>query len=155
MIAKWFSNLFSKGEEAPEELIGTIEALELISWAREQLPQNQRGWLFMLGLYVQGREAMGMSRIQAGGHISKPSIDLWRENYGEPYKVRKYNPGDWERLVEPTFVLAMWLKEHGGMPNEHANDLENAVAQFKQTGEFSLPDCPHEQSFGDLKERFM
>ena len=123
----------------PQDMIG---ALETIGRIKDSLPSTQRGWCNQLGLFVQLKSAGDMSRLQAGGKF-RSRIDLWQETPHGDWDVRKYNPGEWEGLVEPTLTLSSWLLKHGGMPDEHAKDLESAVALFKQTGEFALPDCSH------------
>ena len=140
MVFSWLSSLFSQGEEAPPELYETILMLDEIGTIRNELPINQRGWLFELGLYVLKRKRSGMTRLEAGSHVRRSAIDLWREHPWEPYRVRKYQGGEWENLVLPSLTLAGFLYRHNGLPDHHMAAFKNAVQNFKRTGEFHAPD---------------
>lgn len=117
-----FLKLFRR-READE---GLLQRLEYIGQIKNKLPFTQRGWCNELGLFVQLWEAMGMLRLQAGGKY-RAQIDAWRDAPGEPWKVKKYNPGDWERLVEPTVKIAEWLLAEGGLREESKEAFMRAV----------------------------
>jgi len=55
------------------------------------------------------------------------------------WKVKKYNPGDWGNLVNPTLEVADWLFAHGGLPEEYMDSFNRAVEAFKKEGHLKLP----------------
>ena len=115
-----------------------IQNLEKIARIKESLPKRSRGWCNELGLFVQMREAAGMARLQAGGKF-RSKIDLWRDSPTESWQVKKYRPGDWEELAEPTLKLAKWLAPRGGLANTVENDFQYAINTFRYTGSLNLP----------------
>ncbi len=134
-----------------EELLDKL--LEIRN-TKKELPFNARGWLNSLGLYVQLRgETGGLLRLQAGDKYHS-QIDAWRDDsdlqFGyvdegasagvyRRWIVKKYDPGDWEKLVNPTFDIANWLTTYGGFPKEHADSFNRAIEVFKKEGHLELP----------------
>ena len=60
-----------------------------------------------LGLHVEMCSQMGVTSLKAGGRfLSK--VELWQERHGDHWRVKKYKPGEWERLVKPTLEWAKW-----------------------------------------------
>ena len=128
-----------------------IQNLEEIAKIKKELPYRSRGWCSELGLYVQMREARGMARLQAGGQF-RSRIDLWRESPNDSWQVRKYRPGEWERLVEPSLELARWLKVRGGLPKRAKKKFQYAIKSFSNSGNLVLPERYGEGRFeGEYK----
>lgn len=103
------------------------------------MPAHARAFSNELGLYVQMREASGMTSLKAGGKF-RSRIHLWRESRTEPWEIKKYRPGDWERLVEPTLGLANWLAMRGGITAIVKGDFDYAIKVFHVTGKLELPE---------------
>jgi hypothetical protein len=93
---------------------------------------------------VQFREKGNLARLEAGDGKYRSRIDAWEEGSsiesGLEWKVKKYEPGDWEKLVDPTYEIAMWLLERGGLPEEYMDSFNRAVQVFKKEGHLKLPD---------------
>jgi len=137
-VASWIFEATIKGKvEVTDELEELLEKLVGIGEAKKQLPFNARGWLNSLGLYVQFNEKGGLSRLQAGDKY-RSQIDAWRD-YMYEWKVKRYNPGDWEKLVNPTFEIAEWLLTFEGLPTEHADAFNRAIEVCKKEGQLKLP----------------
>ncbi len=115
-----------------------LEVLQEIGQIKNNLPLNQRGWCNELGLFVQLREAMGMARLQAGGKY-RSQLDAWRDSLGEPWRIKKYNPGNWERLVDPTLQLTRWLGDRQGLPGGVEGDFHSSIRMFQTTDVLHLP----------------
>ena len=140
-VASWIFGGPVKGKvEVNDELEELLDKLEAIGNTKNELPLNARGWCNSLGLYVQLREMANMTRLQAGGK-NHSQIDAWRDylESSTEWKVKKYNPGDWEKLVNPTFDIANWLTTYGGFPKEHADAFNIAIEMFKKEGHLELP----------------
>ena len=103
------------------------------------------------------REAGGMARLQAGGKF-RSKIDLWRDSPGNPWQAKKYRPGDWEDLVEPTLELAKWLEVRGSVTLLVKGDFHYAIKAFSNTGELELPErldsIPDDSPLGLLLKPF-
>ncbi len=141
-VASWIFGGPSKGKvEVNDELEELLNKLESIRNIKNALPFNARGWCNSLGLYVQLREMANMTRLQAGGEL-KSQIDAWQDylESGTEWKVKKYNPGDWEKLVAPTLEIANWLSIYGGLPEEYAESFNRAIQAFNKEGHLELPD---------------
>ena len=124
-----------KGSVPPDEVLYPLEDIGRI---KSKLPLSQRGWCDVLGLYVQYRSILGRARLQAG-EKRKVFLDArQREPFG-PWEVKKYEPGEWERLVIPTYTIAQSIYDAGGLTEEMHPQLMEAVHQFKTTGELKLP----------------
>ena len=115
-----------------------IETLERIARLKDSLPSRYRGLSSELGLYVQLRQAGGAARLQAGGKF-RSRIDLRREAPAEPWQAKKYRPGDWENLIEPTLALVGWLEERGGVPGDARREFQQAIQGFRDSGHLTLP----------------
>jgi len=152
-VASWIFGGPIKGKiEVTEELDFLLDRLQLIGNKKNELPLNARGWCNSLGLYVQLREKGGLSRLQAGDKYHS-QIDAWRDDsnlqfyleevartgVSRRWIVKKYNPSDWEKLVNPTFDIANWLTTYGGFPKEHADAFNIAIEMFKKEGHLELP----------------
>ena len=122
------------------KLISTeaIQTLERIARLKDSLPARYRGFSSELGLYVQLRQAGGAARLHAGGKF-RSRIDLRREAPAEPWQVKKYRPGDWENLIEPTLALVGWLEERGGVPGDASKEFQQAIQRFRDSGHLILP----------------
>ena len=116
-----------------------IQTLEEIAKIKESLPFRSRGWCNELGLFVQMREAAGMVNVKAGGKF-RSRIELWRESPGSPWQVKKYRPGGWEGLVEPTLKLAKWLEPRGGLAEPVKKKFRDAIKSFQRSGNLVLPE---------------
>ena len=137
-VADWIFGGPIKGKvEVNDELEELLSKLLRIGEAKNVLPFNARGWCNSLGIYVQLRKKGGLSRLQAGDKY-RSQIDAWLDDMYE-WKVKKYNPGDWEKLVKPTFDIANWLITYGGLPEEHADAFNRAIEMFKKEGHLELP----------------
>ena len=95
-----------------------------------------------MGLFVQFRATPNLSRVQAGGKYHS-QIDAWEEGISIEsclaWKVKKYEPGDWEKLVDPTLEIAIWLMLHEGLPEEYMDSFNRAIEVFKKEGYLKLP----------------
>ena len=156
-VASWIFGGPIKGKiEVTKELDFLLDRLQLIGNKKNELPLNARGWCNSLGLFVQLREMGNMTRLQAGDKYHS-QIDAWLDfspgadnTFSPPgsdsifsssfWKVKKYNPGDWEKLVDPTLDIASWLGIHGGLPEEYMDSFNRAVEVFKKEGHLELPD---------------
>jgi len=141
-VASWiFGGPIKAKVEVNDELEELLNKLESIGTIKNALPFNARGWCNSFGLYVQLREMANMTRLQAGGK-HKSQIDAWQDylESGTEWKVKKYNPGDWEKLVDPTLEIANWLSTYGGPTEEYADSLNRAVEVFKKEGHLELHD---------------
>jgi len=143
-VADWIFGGPIKGKvEVTDELNNLLEKLERIGNIKNHLPFDQRGWCNSLGLFVQFREKGGLSRLEAGDGKYRSRIDAWEEGSsiesGLEWKVKKYNPGDWEKLVNPTLDIALWLLERGGLPEEYMDSFSRAIEVFKKEGHLKLP----------------
>lgn len=134
-----------------------IQQLYEIANIKRFMPARASTFFSELGLYVQMRETSGMARLQAGGRF-RSRIDLWRESHTDPWQVKKYRTGDWERLVEPTHRLAHWLGVREAVTLAVRADFEYAVRTFRSTGELELPErldsIPDDSILGRLLEPY-
>lgn len=142
-VADWIFGGPTKGKvEVTDELEEVLDKLAGIGEAKNLLPFKQRGWCNSLGLFVQLREVRGLSRLEAGDKY-RSQIDAWQDNSSSEsifeWKVKKYNPGDWEKLVNPTFEIANWLITYGGLTEEQADAFNRAIEVFKKEGHLELP----------------
>ena len=134
-----------------------IQQLYEIANIKRFMPTRASTFFSELGLYVQIRETSGMARLQAGGRF-RSRIDLWRETHTDPWQVKKYRAGDWERLVEPTHRLAHWLGMREAVTLAVRADFEYAVRTFRSTGELELPErldsIPDDSILGRILEPY-
>jgi len=138
-VASWIFGGSIKGKvEVSDELEEVLNKLENVGNIKNELPLSARGWCNCLGLYVQLREKGGMSRLEAGDDKYHSRIDAWRD-YSFEWKIKKYDRGDWERLVNPTCDIANWLSRYGGLPEEHMASFNRAIEVFKKEGRLELP----------------
>ena len=131
-----YLNSFDDRDMEPTEL---IEKLFEIATIKHFLPTRARVFSNELGLYVQMGEAYGMASLKAGS-MFRSRIHLWRESRTEPWEIKKYRPGEWECLVEPTLRLVNWLAMRGGVTVMVKGDFEYAIKTFRATGELELPE---------------
>ncbi len=143
-VASWIFGGPSEGKvKMTNELAELLYKLESIGGIKNELPLNTRGWCSSLGLFVQLKEMGLQSRLEAGDGKYRSQIDAWQD-YSSPesvlgWKVKKYNPGDWERLVDPTCDIANWLSKCGSSPEEHMDSFNEAIEVFKKEGYLKLP----------------
>jgi len=143
-VASWIFGGPIKGKvEVTEELDFLLDRLQMIGNKKNELPLNTRGWCNSLGLFVQLREMGNMTRLQAGDKYHS-QIDAWWDPtsidlLSSLWKVKKYNPGDWEKLVDPTLDIAYWLGIHGGLSEEYVDSFNKAIEVFKKEGHLELP----------------
>ena len=144
-VASWIFGGSIKGKvEVDDELEGLLDKLESIGNIKNTLPFTARGWCNSLGLFVQLREKGGLSRLEAGDDKYHSQIDAWQDYFqGRDWllrwQVKKYNPGDWEKLVDPTLAIATWLSTYGGLPKEYIDSFNSAIQVFKKEGHLELP----------------
>jgi len=139
-VASWIFGGSVKGKvKVSDELEELLNKLENVGNMKNELPLSARGWCNSLGLYVQLREKGGMSRLEAGDDKYRSRIDAWRD-YSFKWKVKKYDCGDWEKLIDPTNDIANWLSRYGGLPEEYMASFNKAVEVFKKEGYLKLPD---------------
>jgi hypothetical protein len=143
-VADWIFGSPVKGKvEVDDKLEELLNKLETIGKIKNTLPFNQRGWCNILELYVQLKEAAGMARMEAGDDMYRSKIDAWLEgsssSSGPTWKVSKYEPGDWEKLVDPTLEIATWLSIYGGLRPEYGEAFNRAIQVFKEEGHLELP----------------
>ena len=117
---------------------GLREKLEKIAEIKDSLLPRSKGWCNELSLFVQRREAKGMVRLQAGGKYHA-HVDLWQDR-SETWKVRRYQPGEWEALVDPTLNLAQWLAGRGGLAKSVTVEFQEAIRTFELTVCLELPE---------------
>jgi hypothetical protein len=146
-VASWIFGGSIRGKvEVDDELEFLLVKLETIGNIKNELPFNARGWCNSLGLFVQFREKGNLARLEAGDGKYRSQIDAWLDYSPgtewppqSKWKVKKYNRGDWEKLVNPTLDLATWLSTHGGLPAEYTDFFNTAVQMFKKEGHLELP----------------
>jgi len=144
-VASWIFEATTKGKvEVTDELEELLHKLYRIGRIKNLLPLDQRGWCNSLGLFVQYRSKGDSSRVRAGDSKHHSEVDAWGEGIGfgpglEEWKVKKYDPGDWEKLVNPTLKIANWLLTFEGLPEEHADAFSRAIGVFKEEGQLELP----------------
>ncbi|OGN87525.1 MAG: hypothetical protein A2158_07130 [Chloroflexi bacterium RBG_13_46_14] len=143
-VASWiFGGRFKGKVEVNDELEELLYKLKRIGSLKNAVPFDARGWCNSLGLYVQLRQTGDAARLQAGGKLES-RIDAWcgdvYQSTGVEWKVKKYDPGDWEKLVDPTREIAEWLFEHEGLPSEYRDSFTGAIEVFKKDDQLKLPD---------------
>ncbi len=143
-VGSWIQDLIFgisiKGEaKVDNELEELLNKLETIGNLKNELPFNSRAWCNSLGLFVQLREKGGLARLQAGDNEYQPRIDAWRDD-SLKWRAKKYDAGDWEKLVSPTLEVTNWLSSLGGLPEEYVDSFNRAVEVFKKEGHLKLPD---------------
>ena len=120
-----------------EEIEGVEEdlilSLESIARMKIELPLSQRNFVADLGLHVQLRELGDSGRLEAGIGGRSTVFDARRD--GLEYKVKKYERGEWERLVDPTMALARWILDEGGVSDQNQAKFEALIEGFQRTGE--------------------
>lgn len=142
-VADWIFGGPIKGKvEVTDELEELLDKLSRIGNIKNHLPFSQRDWCNSLGLFVQLRDTRKLSRVQAGGKYHS-QIDAYEEgesiDTGLEWKVQKYEPGDWEKLVDPTLEIAIWLMLHEGLPEQYVASFNKAIEMYKNKGSLKLP----------------
>jgi len=143
-VAHWIFGGTIKGKvEMTDEIKELLFKLEDIGQRKNELPLNARGWCNGLGLYVQLRTMGLQSRLQAGDSKKYSQIDAWQDNSSREsvfeWRVKKYKPGDWEKLVDPTLDITAWVLKHEGLPEEYVDSFNKAIEVFKEKGFLKLP----------------
>jgi len=139
-LASWIFGGPIKGKvELNDELVELLNKLRTIGYIKNDLPLSVRVWCNSLGLYVQLKQMGDTIRLEAGDKL-RAQIDAWLEYfYTTDWKVKKYSPGDWEKLVDPTLEIANWLSRYGGIPDEYMDSFNRAIEVFKKDGHLELP----------------
>ena len=139
-VASWIFGGSIKGKvKVDDELKELLDKLHEIGSIKNQLPNKSRDWFNSLGLYVQKREMGDLIRLQAGDKLHF-RIDAWLDDiFSDDWKVKKYQAGDWENLVDPTLEIAHWLRIHGGLPKEYEYSFDRAIQLFNKEGHLELP----------------
>jgi len=133
-----FLGLFGSKKELPEANQAISLKLEAIGRTKHRLPLKLRGLCNQLDLYVQLRERGGAARLEAGGK-TKSKMDLWKDSPTDVWRVRKYEPGEWEELIEPTLRLAAWVEAHSEIIEIYEPWFMGAVENFQKTKVLTLP----------------
>jgi hypothetical protein len=143
-VAGWVYGSLPKGEIVIDDELGQLlHKLETIGRIKDELALSERGWYSILGLYVLLRETGGVARLQAGEkeHIRvDATIDYSKS--GSRWFMSKLERGDWERLINPTLDIAVFLDSHafkGSISEEDTEALKKAITMFQDTGECALP----------------
>jgi hypothetical protein len=135
-----------------------IEKLWLIGSLKRAVPLGYRSRVSQTGLYVQLRFAGDAGRLEAGGRL-KHTLSVWFNQDSEipsghrSYRIQKvdaYNPGEWERLIQPALEVAAWvyLWWNGELKDPKIDDrLEAAVAGLKRSGTWTFL-TPEEEACG-------
>ncbi|MEE9247470.1 MAG: hypothetical protein V3U79_02080 [Dehalococcoidia bacterium] len=129
----------SRSRTKPHSVL--FKQLERIAEIEDALPPSQWGACSHLGLHVEYQVMFGQIRaetLQAGSRTisylecerAYPSGGVW--------EISKYEPGEWEALVQPTLQLAEWLAVWGGLYPECEPAFLSAIEGFERTGEFGL-----------------
>ncbi len=90
-----------------------IADLHMIGVYRDGIPASHQGWCSVLGLYVWYR---GLDKYTHGvegvwlkaGSKYRTQFEGWTD-YKNEWDIKKYKPGEWEKLVKPTLQIAKWL----------------------------------------------
>ncbi len=114
-----------------------LVSLETIGRIKSSLPIVQRWWCNRLGLYVRLRERTNSEILKAGDQNSW-HFDAWRQSATDLWDIKKYDKGDWERLVNPTLQIATWIAGHT-VTEENVISFVRSIDSFKETGTLSLP----------------
>ena len=139
-IASWIFGGPKGKVKVTYKLKERLDKLENIGHIKNELPLNARGWCNILGLYVQLRSKGGLSRLQAGDNKMHSAIDAWLDYSSvDKWKLKKYKPGPWEKLVDPTLEVAEWLIAYGGLPEDYKKSFIRAIKMFKKEGHLKLP----------------
>jgi hypothetical protein len=130
--------------EEGEKIEELLDKLEMIGHIKNSLPFSVKGLCNGLGLYVQLNNWRGRLHLQAGGK-PQSQIDAFRDSgfADSLWRLRRYEPGDWENLVEPTLNVAHYLESQlsrGGLTKEELQILETAINRFKDEGVWELPE---------------
>jgi hypothetical protein len=54
------------------------------------------------------------------------------------WAVKKYEKGQWEKLVDPTLHIAIWLKNHKDSPDINS-EVQKAIAIFQKERRSDFP----------------
>ena len=118
-----------------------------IGSTKNQLPARLRGYLNLLGLYVQLTELGGRARLQAGGK-HRSYFDAWCDSSPQRFPfpswdVRKFDAQTWNmrfaHLLGPTFEIAKELRGAWGSslasnPSPYFRRVAEALQQTERTG---------------------
>lgn len=118
-----------------------FEQLKRIAQVEDSLPPSQWGSCYALGLHVEYQVLPGRIRAETlrAGSRTVSYLECERPYLlGGDWEIIKYEPGEWETLVQPTLRLAEWLADGGGLYQECETTYLSAIEEFVQTGEFGL-----------------
>ncbi len=124
-----------------EYLNGLLWNLAYIGKLKSSLPLQLRGFCNAL-LFVQIRDlevpANGSEHfiVTAGTSTLIPKIGvICRDN---SWDIIKYEPGDWEKLVEPSMEIVVWLVKRGGIVKQEEKLFNRAIKDFHKSGRLEL-----------------
>ena len=130
-----------KKEVQSEPDVEIVKKIGEIAFLKSNRSQDQQALIGTFGLNVQSRiNRDGSFTVQAGTGTWRPSIIADSDGPLGDYVATKYVSGEWEALVEPTFVLANWVFYGSSVPDEINLEFEVALRHYKETGQIKLPD---------------
>ena len=108
---------------------------------KQLLPLPLRGWCNAL-LFVQVRD-LSASTDKFDGYAIAAGTDMWVFDLealckDECWNVIKYVPGDWEKLVEPTVKITLWLLNRGGIDEKEVEKFNKSIKDFHKHGRLEL-----------------
>ncbi|MGH2584824.1 MAG: hypothetical protein ACRDJE_07925 [Dehalococcoidia bacterium] len=119
-----------------------LQDLFLIGMMKASMSMLQKGLSQKLGFYVQLMTGFKQrTQLQAGDHWRKPCLEVEyqpKPGTAGPWhltKVKRYLPGEWERLIQPSLELTAWLMLWDKAP---VNRIDQAVETYRQNGVWSL-----------------
>ena len=115
-----------------------ISTVSEIGRLKKELPFNQRSWCNQLGLFVRLTELADLGKLEAG-FKTKAFFIARRADPFEEWQVKRYENGDRERLVDPSYKLTLWIHEFGGVTEDTIQQYERIIERFRRTGELILP----------------
>ena len=146
-----------------EKITDTVTILRLtytIGYTKRELPAQLRGYLNLLGLYVQLNEFGGRCRLQAGGK-HRSYFDAWGDlqsssflpAYSEgvgSWEIRKFDRQTWEtrfaHLLGRSFEIAdeaywtlsyMQPDRESPLSLDYARQLTQALQRLERTGQWN------------------
>ena len=136
----------------PERIADKDTVLRLtlyIGKSKNDLPAKLRGYLNVLGLYVQLAELGGRARLQAGGK-HRSYFDAWSDSRSHElpfssWDVRKFDAHTWEarfaHLLGPTFEIAeelsiSWQSSLSFGQSPYDRKVNEAVQRTERTGQW-------------------
>jgi hypothetical protein len=123
-----------------------INELYEIGTLKNYLPVQFRDFVNELGLYVQLQFLGGAGNLAAGTSKWSKTINVylkknedWDVIHGEewiPDYASKYEPGLWEKLVDPTLEVARWIGARRGVSQNMYAELLKAKEHLERFGDW-------------------